>query len=130
MTFHRRSKVLRAAVLSTLAVLGCVATAVPVAADMWHTTYLTFSQDVALPNVVLPRGSYTFEIVSPTGNIVRVSSRANSRIYFSGFTRQVDRPLDLPRDRVVAFGETRPGAPTPVKAWYPRGRAFGYEFIR
>jgi hypothetical protein len=99
----------------------------------WSTPnrhYLTFSGSVALPGVVLPPGSYTFEVANPdtSGNVVRVSSR-NGGAIFLGFTRVVERPRGLGRDTKVTFGEAAPGAPVPLKVWYPPESSTGHEFI-
>jgi hypothetical protein len=93
--------------------------------------YLTFSAPVAVPGAVLAPGSYTFELTAPgtSRDIVRVSSRDGRRIYYTGFTRRVARPHNLPTGATVAFGEAVKGEPTPIAAWYPIDGANGQEFI-
>ena len=69
--------------------------------DAHKTTYLTFSQPVSLPGVALGSGTYTFEIANPdtSADIVRVTSRDGSLVYFMGFTRAIARPNGMSRDQ-------------------------------
>jgi hypothetical protein len=92
--------------------------------------YLTFSGSVALPGVVLPAGSYIFEVANldTGGNVVHVSSRNGRRIQYLGFTRRIERPRNLDRDTPVTFGEAAPGNPVPIRVWYPSGSTTGHEF--
>ena len=58
--------------------LGVLATSATGAmADTRRTTYFTFSRTVQMPGVVLPAGTYVFEVVNPDtrSDIVRVMSR-------------------------------------------------------
>jgi hypothetical protein len=95
-----------------------------------HTNYLTFSGPVGLPGVTLGAGTYVFELADPhmSADVVRVMNQARSQVYFTAFTERVDRPWDLPRDRVVTLGEAARGAAPPITAWYPRDEGFGYKF--
>lgn len=93
---------------------------------------LTFSAPVALPGVVLPAGTYRFEIANPDVNqdIVRVSDPATRRIYFTAHTVRVPRPRTLPKGHVITFGEAPEGSAPPIRIWYPLygddGRQFRY----
>ena len=93
--------------------------------------YLTFDRAVAVPGAELAPGAYIFERLNPAtgGDIVRVSSRDRSRVYFSAFTRRIDRPAGLADDRAVLLGEAKVGAPVPVEAWFPLGVKQGHQFI-
>jgi hypothetical protein len=120
------------------AVAVCVAIGlalvVTVTSQAWsvdgQANHLTFSGAVALPGVVLPAGTYTFEIANPgtSTTVVRVASR-DGRIQFLGFTERVRRPHALPKDSAVSFGESAPAAPPPILAWYPVGTLTGHRFI-
>ena len=92
--------------------------------------YLTFSGTVALPGVLLPAGTYVFEVVEPgaTGDVVRVSTR-EGRHYFMAFTRYVPRPVRLRRSQAITFGEAPAGTPPPIAVWYPVDSARGHEFV-
>jgi hypothetical protein len=96
-----------------------------------HLNYLTFSRAVALPGVVLPAGSYAFEVanINTSGDVVRVASRYGKRQLFMGFTERVERPSGLPRDQAVSLGEGSGDVPPPIVAWYPIGEAGGHRFI-
>ena len=96
-----------------------------------HANYLTFSKAVALPGVVLPAGTYTFEVANSdtSANVVRVASRASRRQLYQGFTERVSRPSGLPKDQAVSLGEGSPDVPPPITAWYPLGEAVGHRFI-
>ena len=95
------------------------------------TTYLTFSQPVGLPGVSLGSGTYTFEIANPdgTGDVVRVSSRDRSVVYFMGFTKAIARPDDMSRDRNVLLGEAAAGVAAPITAWWPQNESIGRQFV-
>jgi hypothetical protein len=91
---------------------------------------LTFSGPVALPGVVLPAGSYTFERASwDRADVIRVLSRDRRHVYFMAFTRLVQRPDGLGTDRLVTFHETPRGAPPRIDTWYPIGLSTGHQFI-
>ena len=115
----------------TAAIALLALTAAPSGAALGHWDRITFSGPVALPGVVLPAGSYTFEIANPESSqrVVRVSRRDTGQVYFAGFTRMVPRPLDLPADRVVTLGEAPRGLATPIQVWYPSGSSQGHRFI-
>ena len=93
------------------------------------TNYLTFRVPVALPGATLPAGTYIFEALADHTNIVRVSSRDRLKVYYTGFTFAVERPRFVPYSQAVSFGEPVPGAPMPIRAWYPIGLPEGRQFI-
>ena len=95
-----------------------------------RTNHLTFSAPVALPGVTLARGTYIFELASPTSlDVVRVLSRDRSKIHFMGLTTQIQRPAGMPADRMVSLGEAPAGTPPPIMAWYQLGNSTGNKFI-
>jgi len=96
-----------------------------------RTTYITFSQAVALPGVELSAGTYVFEVANPSSasNTVRVSSRDRSKVYLQAFTNSIQRPEGLAADRVITMGEAPRGAASPIQAWFPAGDSIGHEFI-
>ena len=128
-----KSSVCRRSALASCGAIG-LALVVTVTSQAWSvasgTNYLTFSGAVALPGVVLPAGTYTFEVANPdtSGNVVRVSRR-NGRVQFLGFTERVERPAGLAKDRAVVLGEAPAGAPPPIIGWYPLGSSTGHRFI-
>lgn len=117
---------------TVLAVVGLVAAAfvATTQARAPETAFLTFSGDVALPGVVLPAGSYRFEVVNPdsSSDVVRVSSR-NGQLSFMGVTTQTPRPAGLPESQPVTFNEAPAHTPAPIQAWYPSGKSTGHLFV-
>ena len=94
-----------------------------------RTNHLTFNQPVALPGVVLPAGTYTFESVMLGGNVVRVSNRTDGTVRFTGFTQRIARPRGMPTSAAVTFGEAARGTARPITAWFPIGRSEGHQFL-
>jgi len=120
---------------SKLVLVSCVAIVTGLLAartasgDVSHTNYLTFSAPFALPGVTLPAGTYTFEAGIPGSyDVVRVMSRDRGQLYFTAFTKRVDRPRGL-ANRQIVFGEAPARVAPPVKAWFPIGGAIGHEFV-
>jgi hypothetical protein len=126
--FYRKA-VLIAGAVAVIALLSAVSS--QAWSPLTRPNYLSFTRSVALPGVVLAPGSYTFELASPGMNldVVRVSSRDGRLIYFTGFTRSVVRPHDLPRGKTIMFGEAAAGEATPIAVWYPMDGSNGHEFI-
>ena len=96
-----------------------------------HLTYLTFSRPVALPGVTLAAGTYAFEVptADTAGYVVMVRDRARTKPLFTGFTYRTPRPANWSEKRQIVFGESAPGEPAPILAWYPVDNAMGFEFI-
>lgn len=100
-------------------------------ADEWtKLTYFTFSAPVEMPGMVLPAGSYKFELADPdsTRRVVRISEKEGGKIHgiFLSIPDQKLEPSDKP---IVMFRETPAGAPEAVKAWFYPGETTGYEFV-
>ena len=98
--------------------------------DPSRRMYVKFSRPVALPGVALGAGVYLFELPDPVGasDVVRVSSQDRRMVYFTAFTRIVERPVyDL--EQPVSFGEAPASQPQPITAWWPAGAPTGREFI-
>jgi hypothetical protein len=96
-----------------------------------HLNHLTFNKPVALPGVVLTPGAYTFE-AGPNGSsreIVLVRARATGVAIYQGFTREVKRPLGMPANSTVAFGEAPEAVPMPIDVWFPLGSEIGHQFL-
>jgi hypothetical protein len=108
-------------------VLASVAIAVSSrAGNIYRTDYLSMTRATALPGVVLPPGTYTFEVVEGHADVVRVSDRATRRVLYTGFTDIVRRPAGV--KTLLAFGEAPSGDPLPIKAWFPTGMERGLAF--
>ena len=96
-----------------------------------HENNLTFSRPVALPGVVLPAGSYTFELAGSTSSldIVLVRDKARSKVYYMGFTNTVQRPAGMSKTTAITFAETSANEPPPIAAWYEIGDSLGHQFL-
>ena len=100
-------------------------------ADEWtKRTYFTFSAPVEMPGIVLPAGTYKFELADPDSSrrVVRVSDNEGPKVLgtFLSIPNQMLEPADKP---LVMFKEAPAGAPEAVKAWFYPGEATGYEFV-
>jgi hypothetical protein len=114
--------------------LGTVALALIAATTFaWgfsHENRLNFTRSVALPGVVLPAGTYSFDVVSPTAlDVVVVRSADHRKLYYMGFTQTIERPRKMSANTPIAFGETSANEPPPIAAWYEVGETTGHRFI-
>src|SRR5262245_29703682 len=111
--------------------LGLVATASIGAATPRRTTPLTFTKAVHVPGATLAAGSYTFELANPesSADVVRIMGTDRSHLYWSGFTRRVERPAGMKPNQLITFGEAPANAPPPIAAWYFENERIGRQFI-
>jgi hypothetical protein len=119
-----------AAVALSVAVLGAVS-ASSARADEWNKlTYLTFSQDVAIPGKVLPAGTYTFRLVDSMSerHIVQIFNQTGTQLIATLLT-VADQRLSPADDTVIMFGEAAGNAPPPITRWFYAGDTVGEEFI-
>ncbi len=107
-------------------VLGCAMVSTGQAANIGRTEYLTMDRWTALPGVILPPGSYTFEVIEGHADLVRVTNRATRRVHYTGFTDVVER--QNVNGASLTFGEAPSGDPIPIKAWFPDGARRGNQF--
>jgi hypothetical protein len=100
-------------------------------AFMTHENKLTFSGPVALPGVVLPAGSYSFDVMdnSSSLDVVIVRNASRTKTYYLGFTNTIARPRALPANTAVTFGETTANTAPPIAVWYPIGQSIGHQFL-
>ena len=115
--------------------IGCAAGALAlmvagsVMAMTGHENQLTFNRPVALPGVVLPAGSYTFDTADSNAlDVVVVRNKATNKVLYMGFTTQVSRPRGMSPNTLVTLGEASGNEPLPITAWYEIGQAMGHEF--
>jgi hypothetical protein len=95
-----------------------------------HENRLTFSKPVALPGVVLPAGSYSFDVASPTAlDVVVVRSADGRKVFYMGFTQTVSRPRTMSKDAPIAFGEASANEARPISTWYEIGSSTGHQFL-
>ena len=91
--------------------------------------YVTFDGAVGLPGVTLARGTYVFERVGTSQDLVRVTNASNHIVYVTAFTNEVKRPSGSSRNNEIVLGESPSGKPRPIKAWFPEHSLTGREFI-
>lgn len=96
-----------------------------------RTTFLTFNTPVKVPGATLGAGTYRFELADPdsSADVVRISSKDRSHLYWSGFARIVERPAGMKLDQLVTFGEAPAHTPPPITVWYFENERIGRQFI-
>jgi hypothetical protein len=118
---------------SAIALLGVLFTSPTSAwfANSKRTAHLTFNGAVRLPGVMLPAGTYTFELAVPDSNldIVRVTSRDGSQVYFTGFTKSIERSRNMPLNQLIVLSESPARTVPPIKAWFSEDDHDGHQFI-
>jgi hypothetical protein len=94
-------------------------------------TEFTFNQQVELPGVTLPAGTYVFRFVDATTGrkVMQVQAKdASNKTYGMFLTISAQRPE--PSDNAeLRFLETPAGQPAAVKTWWYPGNTIGREFI-
>jgi hypothetical protein len=92
--------------------------------------YMTFSGPVRLPGVTLPAGTYTFELpFENSRNLVRVTNRQHTQVYYTGFTHLTQRSSRGSLDAKIVLGEAPANTIQPIKVWFPQDEVVGNEFI-
>ena len=95
-----------------------------------HENKLTFSRPVALPGVVLPAGTYSFDVASPTAlDVIVVRSGDLRKTFYMGFTTTVTRPRGMSASTPITFGEAAANEPHPIATWYEMGETTGHQFL-
>jgi hypothetical protein len=100
-------------------------------ADEWDKkTFVTFSQPVEVPGVVLPAGKYVFRLVdSPADrHIVRIMNARENHV-FATILAVPDYRLETPSKSIFAFYEMPVGQPEALKEWFYPGDNYGQEFV-
>jgi hypothetical protein len=112
-----------AAALALMVVTGSV-----VALGANHENRLTFNRPVALPGVVLPAGTYSFNVADGTLDVVVVRNSAGTKQVYMGFTTTVGRPAGMSPNTLVTTGEAPANQTPPITRWYEIGQTIGHEF--
>jgi hypothetical protein len=112
------------------AVLGLLLTGSTSASPDARTTHFQFTRAVGLPSVVLPPGSYTFELAtSDRLDLVRVMSRDRSKVYLTALTIPIERPAATTLNAAIVLGESSRNAVPPIRIWFPSGERRGFQFV-
>lgn len=117
------------------AVLCVVAIAfvfVPTAkADDWDKkTVVTFTRPIEIPGIVLPAGTYMFQVMDFLGsrNVIRVTDADGVKVYATVFGIW-NFTYDAPEDSKFTFYEAPKGAPEALHEWFYPGHRYGFEFV-
>jgi len=95
-------------------------------------TYLTFSNPVEVPGMTLPAGTYRFQVANSQSSLhaVQVLSQDGSKLLTTFPTIPDIRPAaDTPREAVVMFTESAPGAPPAIRTWFYANNPAGEQFV-
>ena len=85
---------------------------------------------MSLPGVVLPAGSYSFDVASPTAiDVVVVRETKTAKVLYMGFTRTVERPRNMSSNAPITFAEAPANQPRPIATWYEIGKPTGHQFL-
>ena len=114
--------------VAVVAVLAGRATAQNV--NTTERTFLTFSNAVEMPGVLLEPGTYVFKLADNvlSRNVIQVWDKDEKHMIGHWTFVQAERPR-VTEDTVVMFRETREGATPAVQFWYFPGEKVGKEFI-
>jgi hypothetical protein len=94
-----------------------------------HENRLTFNRPVALPGVVLPAGSYSFDTHWDNPNVVIVRNQKRNKVLYMGFTARTQRPRAMSPNASVTLGEAKANEVPPITAWYEIGQTIGHVFL-
>jgi hypothetical protein len=100
-------------------------------ADEWNQkTFVTFSEPVEAPGVVLPAGKYVFRLAdSPSDrHIVQILNDSETKVFATLLTVPTER-ITTPDKTIITFSERPSGSPEAIKAWYYPGDKTGEEFV-
>ena len=110
------------------AVLALLAAGSVMAFGVNHKNNLTFNRPVALPGVVLPAGTYSFDVATDTALDVVVVRDARGNKFYTGFTTAVSRPAGMSWNTLIVTGEASKNQAAPIRTWYEIGSELGHEF--
>src|SRR4026208_489468 len=111
----------------TTAALALMVAGSVLAFGVSHKNQLTFSRPGAPPGVVLPAGSYTFDMATDTAlDVVVVRNR--TKVLYMGFTSTVERPARRSKTAATTLVEASANEPPPITAWYEIGGTIGHQF--
>ena len=110
--------------------LMLVAVGAHAASSIGHENRVKFTRPVALPGVVLPAGTYSFDVASETAlDLVVVRSADHRKLFYMGFTNSISRPRNMSSAMPIAFGEASANEAPPIAAWYEINDTAGHQFI-
>jgi len=124
----------RQTILAVLAVVAVGAMLTPPAraqdSNFNRRTVLTFSHPFEIPGMVLPAGTYTFQLADTLADrhIVSISSADGLTQIAMAMGIAINR-IDPTNRTVVTFNEVPVGSPDAIRTWFYPGRSGGVEFV-
>jgi hypothetical protein len=100
-------------------------------ADEWNKkTFVTFSEPVEIPGVVLEPGEYVLKLMDTMAdrNVVQIFNKDESHIYAT-ILAIPDYRMQPSDKTVISFEERAAGSPEAVKAWFYPGDNYGQAFV-
>jgi hypothetical protein len=100
------------------------------ASERNQKTFMTFSEPVELPGIVLPAGKYVFRLVnfSENRNMVQILSQDEQKVLATISTIPAYR-VNPTSATTIVYEERRAGGPHAIKEWYFPDRRYGHEFV-
>jgi hypothetical protein len=95
-----------------------------------NRTLLTFSQPVEIPGMILPAGTYTFELHDSMANrhIVQIFDQAGTKLVALVLAVPARRVTPT-EDTVITFAEVPAGQPLAVRLWFYPNQTVGQEMV-
>ena len=94
-------------------------------------TILTFDKPVEVPGMILPAGTYTFQLMdspSTDRHIVQVFDKSGPKLITTILA--VPETLQSPADEtIIRFNEVKAGEPQALRAWFYPSRTTGNAFV-
>ena len=116
--------------LAVAALMLAAVAAHAAALGIGHENRVKFTRPVALPGVVLPAGTYSFDVASEVAlDLVVVRSADHRKLFYMGFTNSISRPRNMSSAMPIAFGEATANEAPPIAAWYEINDTAGHQFI-
>src|SRR4029079_1980108 len=117
-----------------VALIGMLVIAAPRAQQLAETnnkTILTFDQPVEVPGMILPAGSYTFQLMdtpSTDRHIVQIFDKDGAKLITTVLAVNESR-ADGTDKTVTTFYEVPAGKPQALRVWFYPGRTVGQGFV-
>jgi hypothetical protein len=117
-------------VVLCLVLISLVATPVARADDWDKKTLVTFGHPVKVPGIVLPAGTYMFEVadLKADRSVVRITNEEGTVVYATVIAIR-DFRLAATEDTTLIFNEAPANEARSLRTWFYPGKNYGYEFV-
>jgi hypothetical protein len=115
---------------SCAALLTCALPATARADAFNKETLVTFNAPVEMPGVVLPAGTYRFQLADPDGDraVVRVMN-PDGKVVYGTFLTIPEAQVNGVNEPQVTFNERVAGSPQAIRTWAYPGDDVRWEFL-